>query len=146
RQKETIARYCEAKGFYVLRWFSDGGVSGEVEAAERASFAEMLLLAGPATTQIIVVERADRLARTLMVSELACEEARKSGLTVLEAASDTDLTNSDDPTRVLIRQVLGALSEWNKNVLVQKMAKARARMKASGVRCEGRKPVDRMVQ
>jgi DNA invertase Pin-like site-specific DNA recombinase len=140
RQRATIEAYCRSKGFRVLRWFIDGAVSGTVDVEDRPQFAEMLLLAGPATAQIVVIERADRLARQLTVSELACEEARKSGIQLLEAASDTDLTNSDDPTRVLIRQVLGSLAEWNKNVIVQRLRSARARKRGMGKRCEGSKP------
>jgi len=139
RQKDTIERYCKLKGFKVIRWFKDGAVSGEVEASCRPQFAEMLLIAGDATAKIIIVERADRMARTLAVSELACEEARKSGLTIYEAASDTDLTNSDDPTRVMIRQILGVLAEWNKNVMVKRLRDARNRTGRHG----GRKPFGR---
>jgi len=36
-----------------------------------------------------------------------------------------DLTSSDDPTRRLIRQVLGAVAEFEKNVLVLKLTPAR---------------------
>src|SRR6185369_2714478 len=140
RQKTTILDYCARKGFKVIRWFQDGAVSGTVDAEDRPAFGEMCLLCGPATTMTIVVERSDRLARTLMVSEFACAEARKSGLTILEAASDTDLTNSDDPTRVLIRQVLGALAEWNKNVMVKRLAAARQRVREKKGHCEGRRP------
>ncbi len=141
RQRDTITRYCESKGWRVVRWFSDGAVSGEVDAADREQFAEMMLLAGVATSTTVVVERADRLGRTLAVCEIACEEARKSGVQILEAASDTDLTNSDDPTRVLIRQVLGSLAEWNKNVQVKRLRAARDRIRQKEGRCEGRKRI-----
>lgn len=137
RQRTTIEAYCTAKGLKVIRWFQDGAVSGEVDTADRDGFAEMMMLVGPGTTQTVLVERADRLGRTLAVCEIACEEARKSGVQILEAASDTDLTNSDDPTRVLIRQVLGSLAEWNKNVMVKRLRAARDRIRVEKGRCEG---------
>lgn len=138
RQRAAIEKYCERKGFKVIRWFFDGAVSGEVDAADRDEFAKMLLFCGDATTRTIIVERSDRLGRTLVVCEIACEEARLSGLTILGADADTDLTNSDDPTRVLIRQMLGALAEWNKNVMVKRMRAARDRIRHTTGRCEGR--------
>jgi len=140
RQREEIERFCAATNREVIRWFEDGGVSGTVDGEDRASYGEMLLLAGPATATEIIVERADRLARMLMVSELCVEEARKRGLTIIEACSGTDLTDSSDPSRVAIRQMMGVFAEWNKSVLVMKLAGARRRMKAGGQRCEGRKP------
>lgn len=139
RQKETITRYCASKGFFVQRWFVDD-ITGTATAKEREQYCQMLLLMGDATTKTIVVERADRLARDLIVSELAIQEARSRGLQILEAASDTNLTDSSDPTRVVIRQVLGALAEWNKNTMVLRLRDARDRVKARGQRCEGRKP------
>ncbi len=140
RQRETISNFCLRTNRKVVRWFKDGAVSGEVDTADREGFAEMISLTGEATTMEVIVERADRLGRTLAVCEIACEEARKIGVTILEAASETDLTNSDDPTRVLIRQVLGSLAEWNKNVQVKRLRDARQRIKQRTGRCEGAKP------
>lgn len=143
RQKDTIDRFCAANGYFVLRWFQDGAVSGTVETSIREGFAEMVSLMGEETTKIAVVERADRLARTLVVSEIACEEVRTAGLTLLEAASGTNLTDSSDPTRVLIRQLLGVLSEWNKNVAVKRLRASRDRIRKETGRCEGRLPYGR---
>lgn len=139
RQKEQIARYCAAKGFFVQRWFVDD-VTGTAAAKDREQYGEMLLLMGEATTLTVIVERADRLARDLIVSELAIQAARERKIQILEAASDTNLTDSSDPTRVVIRQVLGALAEWNKSTMVKRLQEARVRVRAKGHRCEGRKP------
>ncbi len=140
RQKEVIQGFASRRGYEVIRWFFDGAVSGEVDAIDRDKFGEMLLLSGPRTATTVLVERADRLARTLMVCELACEEARKQGVTIIDCSGETDLTNSDDPTRVLIRQVMGAVAEWNKNVMVKRLATARKRIRETGRRCEGPRP------
>jgi DNA invertase Pin-like site-specific DNA recombinase len=52
-----------------------------------------------------------------------------------------DLTSSnDDPTRRLIRQVLGAVSEFEKRILVLKLRAARERKRNRGERVEGVKP------
>jgi len=55
-------------------------------------------------------------------------------------ADGVDLSSSDDPTRRLIRQVLGAVAEFEKNVLVLKLRAARERKRARGERVEGVKP------
>lgn len=140
RQRAGIEAYCALKGYEVLRWFYDGAVSGTIDGIDRAEFAEMLLMAGPETVTLIVVERADRLARELMVSELCVEEARKRGLKIVEAASDMELTDSSDPSRVAMRQMFAVFAQWNKSVMVARLAGSRIRIKRSGKRCEGRKP------
>ena len=59
----------------------------------------------------------------------------------LVTADGVDLTSGDDdPTRKLIRQVLGAVAEFEKRVLVLKLRAARERVRKRTGRCEGRKP------
>lgn len=140
RQRAAIQAFCDRKGWVVLRWFEEKGVSGETASEHRPAYTEMLGLCGPTTAMVVVVERADRLARDLMVSELACQTARECDVKIFEAASDTNLTDNSDPTRILIRQVLGALAEWNKNVLVSRLRAARERKRKDEGRCEGPVP------
>jgi hypothetical protein len=45
----------------------------------------------------------------------------------------------EDPTRVLIRQVLWAVSQFEKSVIVAKLRAARMRRRQQTGRCEGRK-------
>jgi DNA invertase Pin-like site-specific DNA recombinase len=87
----------------------------------------------------VIVERADRLARDLMVQEVIVGQFSKIGARIL-TADGVDLTSSDDPTRRLIRQVLGAVAEFEKNVIVLKLRAARERKRARGERVEGVKP------
>ena len=88
----------------------------------------------------VIVERADRLARDLMVQEVIVGQFSKIGARIL-TADGVDLTNDgDDPTRRLIRQVLGAVSEFDKRVTVLKLRAARERKRARGERVEGVKP------
>jgi DNA invertase Pin-like site-specific DNA recombinase len=46
----------------------------------------------------------------------------------------------DDPSRKLMRQIFGAIAEYEKTMIVMKLRAARKRMKATAGRCEGRKP------
>lgn len=87
--------------------------------------------------RLVLVERADRLARDLMVSEILLAEFHKLGVQVVAADSTV---SDDDPTRKLIRQVLGAVAEFDRSVLVAKLKAARIRKRRVTGRCEGRKP------
>jgi DNA invertase Pin-like site-specific DNA recombinase len=46
----------------------------------------------------------------------------------------------DDPSRKLMRQIFGAIAEYEKTMIVLKLRGARARARAKNGRCEGRKP------
>jgi len=48
---------------------------------------------------------------------------------------------SDDPTRKLMRQMMGAIADYEKSMIVLKLRGAPARKKARTGRCEGRKPM-----
>ena len=85
----------------------------------------------------VIIERIDRLARDLMIQETILDDLKKNGISIL-SATDGDLLK-DDPTRKLIRQVLGAIAEYDKEMTVQKLRVARNRQKAITGKCEGRK-------
>ncbi|MEI9866674.1 MAG: recombinase family protein [Limisphaerales bacterium] len=141
RQRATIAKYAKRNRIEVVREFVERGVSGTKDAFEREALTELLVAIKAGDVRIVIVENADRLARDLMVSEFLLAEFRKLGVKVIAADGDADLTvGDDDPTRTLIRQVLGAFAQFNKSTLVQKLKVARVRMRQAAGRCEGRKP------
>lgn len=140
RQRETCRAYAAANGITVVDEFRDEAVSGTTDADAREGFASMVERIAGNGVRVVLVERADRLARDLIVSETLLGTLRRLGMRVVEAASGIELTDSSDPSRILIRQVLGAVAEFNKRELVGKLAKARARKRNAVGRCEGRKP------
>ncbi|QNN21227.1 recombinase family protein [Planctomycetales bacterium ZRK34] len=141
RQRDAVSRWAKSNRCEVAREFRDEGVTGTKDGFDRPGLSDLFLAIRANGVRTIVVEKADRLARDLMVGEVILAEFRKLGVTVIAADSGTDLTVADgDPTRKLIRQVLGAVSEFEKSVIVQKLRAARERKRRAGERCEGRKP------
>src|ERR1035438_1929655 len=57
----------------------------------------------------------------------------------LISVTEPDL-GSTDPTRVMFRQILGAIHQYEKTMIVLKLRGARVRAKARDGRCEGAKP------
>jgi DNA invertase Pin-like site-specific DNA recombinase len=140
RQRQAIARFAKPAGLAVLEEFSDLGVSGTAELADRPGLAALLDRLESNGVRTVIIERADRLARDLMVQEVIVGQFAKIGARIL-TADGVDLTSGDqDPTRRLIRQVLGAVAEFEKNVIVLKLRAARERKRARGERVEGVKP------
>jgi site-specific DNA recombinase len=141
RQTETIKRYAKANKIEIIQQFRDEGISGTTEAFDRPGLTDLFVAMRANGVRLVVTETASRLARDLMVGEIILDEFRKLGAKVIAADSGVDLTaGTDDPTSVLIRQILGAVSEFEKSILVQKLRASRLRMRRAGKRCEGRKP------
>jgi DNA invertase Pin-like site-specific DNA recombinase len=145
RQREAIARFAKAAGLELLGEYRDEGVSGTRELDDREGLSELLTRIRSNGVRIVIVERADRLARDLLVGEVILNQFRELGVRVIAADGGTELTaGDDDPTRVLIRQVLGAVAQFEKAVIVSKLKAARVRKRRAEGRCEGRKPYGAM--
>jgi DNA invertase Pin-like site-specific DNA recombinase len=85
----------------------------------------------------IIVENASRFARDLIVQETGYQALKAKGIELI-AADSPDSFVSDTPTAVLIRQILGAVAQFDKATLVQKLRGARDRKSAKlGRRIEG---------
>ena len=82
-----------------------------------------------------MVARLDRLARDLIVQETILAEVRRIGGEVFstspaEASYLTD--DPDDPSRKLIRQVLGAVSEYERSMVTLRLRNGRRRKAQMG--------------
>jgi DNA invertase Pin-like site-specific DNA recombinase len=139
RQRESIASYAERNGIEVVGEFRDEGVSGTVDHGEREGFKALLERIAGNCVRLVLIERPDRLARDLLVQETLLASLIRLGVRVVDA-SGTDLTDQSDPSRVLIRQVLGAVAQHDRACLVAKLRAARQRKRSATGRCEGRKP------
>ena len=139
RQLAAIHAYAKAAGFEVVETFYDAAVSGADRVDDRPGFAKMLerLLSNGARS--ILVESPDRFARDLMVQLAGHDMLKAKGITLIAASAPTFFVE-DTPTAVLVRQVLGAVAQFEKATTVAKLAAARKRKRiATGVKVEGRK-------
>jgi len=144
RQEAAISKYARGADLAVADgdWFRDVGVSGTKDLDSRPGLAALLDRIESNGVRVVLVENATRLARDLMVSEVILAQLRDAGCRVIACDSGHDLIDDadDDPTRRLIRQVLGAVAEFDRRVTVLKLRAARERIRRRSGRCEGRKP------
>ena len=138
RQLAAIKDYAKAAGFEIVETFYDAAVSGADPVDDRPGFAEMLerLMSNGART--ILVESPDRFARDLMVQLAGHDMLKVKGITLIAASSPSHFIE-DTPTAVLVRQVLGAVAQFEKATTVAKLAAARKRKRLATGKCEGRK-------
>lgn len=126
RQQDTVMEFILDHGWTRVKQYSEQQ-SGGVEFSERLTLVEMLDSAKQDDVQGIVVERMDRIARDLVAQEVFLSRAAQAGIRVFAADTGEDMTNSSDPSRVLMRQLFGALAQWEKAVIVKKLQDGRRR-------------------
>ena len=139
RQQEAVQSYAKAAGVEIVREFYDAAVSGGDPISERPGFVEMLNYMAGNGARVVLVENASRFARDLIVQLTGHDYLKAQGYELIPVDAP-DFFIDEMPTAVLVRQVLGAISQFEKASLVSKLKAARDRKKAETGRCEGRKP------
>lgn len=138
RQREAIEAFAKRARADVVDWFYDPAVSGADPIETRPGFSALLDRLETNGVRTVLVEDASRFARDLVTQELGLLALIKRGVRVLTAAGD-DLTDTSDPSRIMMRQIAGSFAQYEKARLVAKLRGARERVRATEGKCEGRK-------
>jgi DNA invertase Pin-like site-specific DNA recombinase len=138
RQRKAIEGYAKSAGMVIVDWFYDAAVRGADTITERPGFAAMLDRIASNGVRTIIVESPGRFGRDLAVQLAGHDHLRKLGVALIPATAP-DFFTEDTPTAVLVRQVLGAIAQFDKATTVAKLKAARDRKIAAGEKCGGRK-------
>ena len=138
RQLAAVKQYAKEHGIRIVQVFREEGVTGTRESMERPAWSDMVTALHSNGVKVIIIEKLDRLARDLMVQEATIADLQKHGFTLVSVA-EPDLM-ATDATRVLMRQFMGAVAQYDKTQVVLKLRGARVRQRAATGHCEGRKP------
>lgn len=139
RQRRSVLAFAKSAGYQIVNEFYDAAVSGADPVDEREGFMSMLSYIASNGARTVLVESPDRFARDLMVQLAGHDFLRRAGIDLVPASAP-DFFIDDTPTARLIRQVLGAVAEFEKATLVAKLSGARRRKRSvTGQKVEGRK-------
>lgn len=139
RQRQAIQSYATAHRITIAGEYYDKAVSGADPIDTRPGFSELARHMRDSGVDTILVETASRFARDLIVQETGHALLRERGITLI-AADDPDAFTGDTPTAVMVRQILGAVAQFDKAMTVDKLRGARDRASDRlGHRIEGRK-------
>ena len=141
RQKVAIYAYAEKNGYEIVQGAYDQAVKGSDFTGEREGYKSLLEYCLANDVQVILCENASRFARDVIVQELGYRELKKLNLTLIPVDAP-DYFSGDSPSLTMIRQILGAVSEFEKSNLVSKLRGARERIKAEKGKCGGRKSLE----
>lgn len=137
RQFLACREYATTNKLKIVRVFKERGVSGTKELENRPQLSLLFAALEANGVKTILIEKLDRLARDLMVSETIVKDIKTSGYTLLSTC-EPDLC-SNDPSRNFMRVIFSALAQLEKELLVLKLRGARERIRAKGIKCDGRK-------
>jgi len=138
RQRTAIEAFAARSGHEVIEWYYDADVSGADAIETRPGFSALLDKIESNGVRTVIIEDPTRFARQVVVQEVGIMAMIKRGVTVFTASGD-NLTATDDPFKVAMRQMAGVFAELEKTRLVQKLRAARDRKKALTGKCSGRK-------
>ena len=140
RQQTACQEYAVRENIKIVAMQYDRAVSGADPVQVRPGLMNLVTYCAENHIDKLLCEDASRFARDLMSQELGRDFLRKEGIWVIPVKTPEDfLDDANDPARRLIRQVLGAVAEFEKNKLVLQLRMARKRIRDSGKKCEGRK-------
>jgi DNA invertase Pin-like site-specific DNA recombinase len=143
RQAEAIDAFAKRRHFVAARFY-DAAVSGADPVDTRPGFTDLLAYCEAQRVGVVLIENASRFARDLAVQLAGHALLQARGIELVPVDAPAYFTDPS-PTAEMVRQILGAVSQFEKAGLVAKLRHAREAKRAATGRCEGRKPVPEAV-
>lgn len=134
-QERAIRSWARANAHKLAMWATDEGLSGSNGLETRLALHDALEAIRAGQAGGIVVYRLDRLARDLIIQETLFAEVRRLGGVVFSTSdAESSYLGDDpaDPSRKLIRQVLGAVAEYERAMIRLRMDAGRRRKAEKG--------------
>jgi DNA invertase Pin-like site-specific DNA recombinase len=145
-QDDAIRTWAKREGHRIALWARDEGVSGSNGVETRVGLVDALGAIQSGIGRGLVVYRLDRLARDLVLQEqLLAEVWRMEGRVFSTSASEDAYLDPDgaesDPSRALIRQILGAVAQYERAMIRLRMQSGKARKRSNGGFIGGQVPL-----
>jgi DNA invertase Pin-like site-specific DNA recombinase len=146
RQLAAIQAFADQNKIMIKGTYYDAGVRGSDPIQQRTNFNPMLWEAQRLGIELILVESPDRFARDLIVQLTGHSLLKQKGIQLVPTTAPDYFTH-DTPTAVMVRQILGAVAEFDKSTMVAKLKSARDRKSAElGRRVEGRRANPKAIE
>jgi DNA invertase Pin-like site-specific DNA recombinase len=134
-QEHSVRQWPRQHGHRLVAVHRDEGVKGSNGLDSRLGLADALAAIRDRRAEALLVPRLDRLARDLVLQETLIGEVRRLGGQVFscsDAEAEFLVDDPADPSRRLIRQILGAVNEYERSMITLRMRGGRERKRAAG--------------
>ncbi|MEE9443231.1 MAG: recombinase family protein [candidate division Zixibacteria bacterium] len=136
-QESAIQKFARKNKLGAIRIYTERGVSGDLE--DRPALGQLMVDVKEGRVGKVIVVRLDRLARDLMLQENILADLKQHNAELI-SIDEPDLCSSD-PTRVLFRQIKGAISEYEKKMIKVRLKAGRMSKASDGGFVGGRRPL-----
>ena len=129
-QLRELRAVAQRMGYEIISEFIDNGISGAKSRKDRPALDEMMKLATQRKFEMVMCWSIDRLGRSLqhLVEILNELQAMKIDLFFMQQGMDTTT-----PSGRMIFSVFGAIGEFERNLIRERVIAGQQRAKASGV-------------
>jgi site-specific DNA recombinase len=117
-------------------WFEDIGVSGSKTLANRPALGRAIVELKPGDS--LAVYRLDRVARDLMTQLVVEDQVKKAGAKLISCAGEG--TEHEGPEAKLFRSILGAMAEFERELIRARVCATMALKKSRGEKLGGVSP------
>ncbi len=139
-QIDAINQFCVQKDLELVHpIFMDEGVSGATELENRPGLGELLNCIEAEKIDAIVIYKMDRLARKMWAQEFLLDKFKTHSVSIL-SVTEPMLNGEDDKERILLRQILGALAEYEKEIIKLRLSAGRITKAKEGRHASGTLP------
>ena len=134
-QLGELRQYCESRGWTVAAEYVDLGVSGAKES--RPELNRLMADSKTGKMDVVVVYKFDRFARSLRHLHKALDTFNQSHVSFVSKSEQVDTTT---PAGRLLFSVIGAVAEFERDVISERVKSGMAYAKSQGKRVGGSKP------
>ena len=120
RQKSLIMKWVKSNGYSVRGEYWDVE-SGSKDTMDRPEFMRMISDSERMGIRVLVFSDQSRLSRDIIVQESTFRLLSSRGYSLVSSENPESFIE-DSPTSNLIRQILGSVSEFDKNSTVSKLS------------------------
>jgi DNA invertase Pin-like site-specific DNA recombinase len=148
-QERRLRTWAKAAGHQIARICRDEGVSGTNGLASRTGLPEALRALKAREAAGLAVIKLDRLSRDMVLQEQLLAEIRRMGaepFTVSPAEQEFLADDPNDPSRAMIRRILGAVSQYERDMTALRLRGGKARKRAQGRYTGGYVPFGKQAQ
>jgi DNA invertase Pin-like site-specific DNA recombinase len=131
-QRQAIEAWAARNGVVVVAWHDDHGVSGAAPIEKRTGLLAALDALAELDAGVLVIAKRDRLARDVVASAMIERLATRNGARIVSAAGEG--TDDDDPSSMLMRRMVDAFAEYERQIIKARTRAALGVKKARGER------------
>ncbi|MCP4679902.1 MAG: recombinase family protein [Deltaproteobacteria bacterium] len=130
-QMKALDNWCKANDVELVATYTDKGISGATRLEKRPGLLDALDALRDEDAGFLIVAKRDRLARDIVVGAMCERMAERNGARIV-AADGTG--NSDSPEAELMRNLVTAFAQYERQIIAARTRRALAVKKAKGER------------